>query len=248
MVTAQTNQSAAEQLFFDPLRVPRDSYFVEYQPPIAKSPFATLSVVYPDSYAMSQVAETMRTEMVHWMTRYPVPVMVWASDAADTRIRPNGWSDDGCLIGWFKPGTEGEIEHTWKLDSVPAFLNDTSIQRDWPTIYKDVPFRTERQVKAAAEAFAKKKRSQNRILIGLGLFWLAVIPITWATIELFGPDWLQYAIYAFALYRGPESSRATVRKIQAIKARGRRSRKAAQNEPLLLPLRAQSGWLLASKE
>jgi len=189
-----------EQLYFDAIKEDRGSYFVEYQPPVANNTFATLSVVYPDIFELNQVGECMRTEMIHWLARYPVPVMVSAFDVAENIIRPNGSSDDGFLVGWFVPGTN-EIASSWKLNELPAFLNDTTSLPDWRTIYKDVSFRTDTQVKAAAQNKIEQTRKQNLALKIFLMLWLAVIPAAWATSQYFGPDWLARIVYIYALWQ-----------------------------------------------
>ena len=79
-----------EPLYFDAIKEDRGSYFIEYQTPVANNPFATLNVVYPGAFELNQVADSMRTEMVHWLARYPVPVIVSAFDVAENIIRNYG--------------------------------------------------------------------------------------------------------------------------------------------------------------
>ena len=88
----------------------------------------------------------MRSEMMRWLTRYPVPVMVSAFDIAENVIYPHS-SQDGFLVGWLDPATK-QIVSSWKLKELPSFLNDTMSIPDWRAIYTDVPFRTDTQVKA----------------------------------------------------------------------------------------------------
>jgi hypothetical protein len=193
-------------LYFDAIKESRGSYFVEYQPPVSDNPFATMSIVYPGTFELKQVAETMRTEMIRWLDRYPVPVMIWAYDVAENSIQPNGSSDDGLLVGWLAPGT-GEIGSSSKLKELPPFLNDTTALRDWRTIYKDVPFRTDTQVKADAQAQLQKTRKQNLTLKIFLVLWVAVIPAAWETLQHFGPGWLALAVYVYALWRAFRTGR-----------------------------------------
>jgi hypothetical protein len=93
------DNSTREILYFDPIKEDRGSYFVEYQPPVSNSPIATLGLVYPESYDLGSVGDTMKAEVAHWLARYPVPIMAWAYDAAENSIQPNGNADDGLLVG-----------------------------------------------------------------------------------------------------------------------------------------------------
>jgi hypothetical protein len=131
-----------EQLYFESIKESRGPYFVDYQPPIASNPYAILNLVYPGEFVPSEVATSMRSEMESWIKRYPVPLMVFAFDAAENVIRPNDAADDGVLVGWLVPNTQ-EIAFSWKLNEVPKLLNDTTSIPDWRKIYKDVPFRTD---------------------------------------------------------------------------------------------------------
>lgn len=195
---AKMIQSAKEQLYFESIKENRGSYFVEYQPPVANNPFANLSLVYPETFEPSHVAESMVQEMTHWLKRYPVAVMVTAFDAAEDIIRPNG--EDGFLVGWFAPGTNN-IASSWKLKELPPFLNDTSSLPDWRTIYIDIPFRTDTQVKAAAFAQLKDRRRQIIVMKIILTLWLGVIPATWAVIQYLGPEWLGFLVVIYTLWQ-----------------------------------------------
>jgi len=195
-----------EQLYFDVIKENRDSYFVEYQPPVGSNPFAILSLVYPGTYELNKVGESMRAEMVRWLARYPVPLMVWAWDVSENTIWPNGSSDNACLVGWYAPGTN-EIASSWRIDELPTFLNDTTSLPDWRTIYKDVPFRTDTQVKTNAQMQLNQTRKQNLTLVIILVFWVAVIPAAWETIKHFGPGWLGLAVYVYALWQAFRTGR-----------------------------------------
>jgi hypothetical protein len=200
------NQTMREPLYFEQIKETRDSYFVEYQPPVSNNPFATLNVVYPGDYDRTSVASTMKTEIAHWIGRYPVPIMAWAYDAAENSIRPNGDADDGLLIGWYEPGTTN-ISYSWKIEGLPPFLNDTTNLPDWRTIYKDVSFRTDAEVKANANRQMQKTRKQNLILKFIIAIWLAVIPAAWATIQYLGPEWLALIVLLYSLWQAFRAAR-----------------------------------------
>ena len=127
-----------EQLYFGSIKENRDSYFVEYHPPVSNKPVATLNLVYPSQYDLKEVARSMRSEMEHWIKRYPIPVMVSAFDAADNVLRPNDPHEDGFLVGWFVPGTR-ELASSWKLSELPAFLNDTTNREQEVLAYRRPP-------------------------------------------------------------------------------------------------------------
>lgn len=210
-------KTPGEILYFDEIKEDRGTYFVEYQPPVSKNPFATLNLVYPEDYEVASVAETMKSEVEHWLRRFPVPIMAWAYDAAENSIRPNGKADDGLLVGWYTPGTTG-FTYSWKVDGLPPFLNDTSNRPDWREIYKGVPFRTDTEVKANAYRELDKTRKQNLILKVIFAFWLAVFPAAWAIIQYLGPEWLALAVLAYSLWQAFRAGRSLFWHVEPSKA------------------------------
>jgi hypothetical protein len=124
--------------------------------------------------------------------------MVSAFDVVENIIKPVG--DDGFLVGWFKPDTK-EISSSWKLNELPPFLNNSSNLPDWRTIYTDVPFRTDAQVKASAQTYLNQRRRQvisARIALSL---WLVLIPATWAILQYLGPSWLGFLVMLYSLWQ-----------------------------------------------
>jgi hypothetical protein len=199
------NNSEREVLYFDSIKEGRGSYFVEYHP--AASPtFATLSITYSESYDPASVADTLKAEVARWLARYPVPIMAWAYDAADNTIRPNGNADDGLIVGWYAPGTT-TFTYAWRLEGLPSFLNDSTNSPDWRAIYKDIPFRTDAEVKANAKREMAKRRKGVLLLKIILAIWLAVIPATWAIIEYLGPGWLAAAVLLYALWKAFRAAR-----------------------------------------
>ena len=148
----------------------------------------------------------MKAEVAHWLTRYPVPIMVWAYDAAENNIRPQGDADDGLLVGWYAPGT-ATLNYAWKVEGLPQFLNDTTNLPDWRTIYKGVPFRTDAGIKANANREWIKIRNQNLALKVILAIWLAIIPATWAAIQYLGPNWLAIAVLLYSLWQAVRTAR-----------------------------------------
>lgn len=212
-----------EQLYFESIKEDRGAYFVEYQPPFGDNPFANLSLVYSGQFDLSEVGKTMFLEMARWMKRYPVPVMMCAYDAAENILRPDG--EGGFLVGWFKPGTK-EIACSWKLNELPAFLNDTSTLPDWRTIYTDVAFRTDTEVKANAQTYLKERRKQVLAIKIIMTIWVAVIPASWATIQYIGPEWLGLLVMLYSLWQAWRAWR----KLMGLSRPSRREQEKAEKE------------------
>ncbi len=218
------NNSTRETLYFDLIKEDRGSYFVEYHPPVSRNRFATLNLVYPESYDIGSVADTMKAEVARWLARYPVPIMAWAYDAAENSIRPQGDADDGLLVGWYAPGT-ATLTYAWKVKGLPPFLNDTTNLSDWRTIYQDVPFRTDAEVKAHANQEWIKTRKQIFTLKIVLAAWLAVIPAVWAVIQYLGPEWLAIAVLLYSLWQAFRSARKLFWRVEPSKSEKEKAEK-----------------------
>jgi hypothetical protein len=200
------NNSTREILYFDTIKEFRGSYFVEYRPPVSNNPFATMNLVYSEKYDFNSVADAMKAEVAHWLARYRVPIMAWAWDAAENSIRPHGDADDGLLVGWYEPG-DATLTYAWKVEGLPPFLNDTLNLPDWRTIFKDIPFRTDAEVKANANREWIKTRKKNLTLKVILAVWLALIPAAWAITQYLGPQWLEIGILLYSLWKALRTAR-----------------------------------------
>lgn len=211
------NDPTRETLYFDPIKEDRGSYFVEYQPPAPNNSFAMLNLVYPEGYDLDSVADTMKAEVALWLARYPVPIMAWAYDAAENSIRPHGHADDGLLVGWYAPATAAPT-YAWNVEGLPPMLHDTTNLPDWRTIYRDVPFRTDAELKANAKRESIKTRKQNLTLKVILAIWLSVIPAAWAIIQYLGPEWLAIAVLLYSLWQAHRTARKLFWRVQPSKS------------------------------
>lgn len=90
----------ANQLFFEATKEDRGWYFVEYRPPISGYQFATLQVVvFETTRTAEDIAAIMEAELVIWLERYPVPIMVSAFDDTGSVISLKGHRPCNHLIG-----------------------------------------------------------------------------------------------------------------------------------------------------
>lgn len=169
MTQAANAKSAAtpirDELYFDPIKEHRGAYFVEYQPPVADATFATMNLVFIDAAENIAIVAAMNTELELWLQRYAVPLMITAWDAKENMLRPNG-EDTPHLVGWLSPSSTKAV-HSWQLDDLTAFLKSGPATPDWRTIYKNVPVKTDAEVKANAAKFAQERRKQSRYLKGI---------------------------------------------------------------------------------
>ncbi|CAN5326043.1 hypothetical protein BH10PSE6_BH10PSE6_35210 [soil metagenome] len=188
----------AETLYFEEIKEPRDGYFVEYHPPIADARFATMNLVFVRDADVDAVSKAMLCELSAWLKRFDVPIMMSAWDAREKQINP-GAGETSFLVGW--QASPGKVIHSWRYADLDVFLAAQPKQVDWRTIYKDVPFKTDVQVKANAETFINERRRQNRNLKAILFGWLAVIPAGIALFQYFGPEWLGLLALIFGLWK-----------------------------------------------
>lgn len=186
-----------ERLHFESIKEHRGSYFVEYQPPVADAPFATLSLVFLASVSPAEAAKRQDEEAGHWLERYPVPLMIWAlDDQEDTIVPPN--CESGCLVAWVSRES-GKIVRSRNLQDLDVFVKGAPPESDWSTIYADVPARPGTENKAAPQNLLQERRRQIRSLNIVVVLWLAVIPAGYAVFEYVGPEWLGLLGLAFVL-------------------------------------------------
>ena len=193
-----------EYLYFESIKENRDSYFVEYQAPVANNAFAILNLMFPSQVAWERVKAILDEEVEHWLRRYSVPLMVWAWDEKEDIIRsPNRHND--CLVAWICADSE-EIVKSWNIKDLDQFLKEAPRHPDWRTIYVDIPVRTQAEVTSEARGKLFEQKRRNRLLKVILTLWLAVIPAGYAVFEFLGPIWLGLIGLSFVLYKALRTS------------------------------------------
>jgi hypothetical protein len=124
----------------------------------------------------------------------------------------------------YAPGT-GTLTYAWKVEELPPFLNDTINLPDWRTIYKDVPFRTDAEVKANANREWLKIRKQNLILKVILALWLAAYPAAWAIVQYLGPEWLAVAVLLYSLWQAFRTARKLFWRVEPSKSEKEKAEK-----------------------
>ena len=188
-----------EYLYFESIREDRNSYFIEYQPPIGNYKFATLNLVFPSQVIWERVKAILDEEVEHWLKRYNVPLMVWAWDEKEDIIR-SPYRDNDCLVAWIC-SDNGEIVKSWNIGDLDQLLKETPHHPDWRAIYVDVPVRTQAEVKSEARERLLEQKRGNRLLRIILTLWLAVIPAGYAVFEFLGPVWLGLIGLLFVVYK-----------------------------------------------
>jgi hypothetical protein len=216
-----------EKLYFDEVKILRGKYYAIYKPPSGGMAFANLTLIYPSTYDPKEVGENILEEAKFWLNKYPVEIFANAYDAAEENIYPHGEGTESSLWGWRDP-VSGAAKFTWKIDELPKELR-YSRSHNLRNIYADIPFRTDAQVKADARQSAQAQ-GRNFLKIKLILvFWVSIIPLTWASIQYFGPEWLGTAVYFYAFWQAWQALRKLMgskklSKREAVKAEEQRKK------------------------
>jgi hypothetical protein len=200
-----------DKLYFDTVKKDRGDYYIEYKPPKVNSRLATLNLVFPNPLALERVAELVEIESECWIKRYPVPLMAFAFDSTGSLIQIDEIRVSSSLAVWI--GGHSGINKSWRTNDLDKFLDQNLESPNWRVIYRDIPFRTDSDLKARAIEFANLRRKQNYTLRTVLILWFAVIPASWATIEFLNPEWLSALVkwigilsFVFVLYHAAKTT------------------------------------------
>jgi hypothetical protein len=190
-----------DQLYFEATKEDRGWYFVEYRPPISGCQFATLGVIVLNSARTREdIAAVMEGELVIWLERYPIPIMVSAFDDTGSVIDLDGNRACSHLIGYVDTRTN-KVVREWRLltnDELPTDALDASYLRK---IYSDIPFKTKQQLREQA----LRKAKQLRLGWWVVFVWAVVVPVGVALLEWWS-DWLGRVVLMYSLYKAVEKA------------------------------------------
>ncbi|MGE0645053.1 MAG: hypothetical protein AB7P24_15425 [Nitrospira sp.] len=190
-----------EELFFETMKEDRGWYFVEYHPPKSGFQFATLTiVVLAIDRTREDIATTMESELIIWLERYPIPIMVSALDDTGTVVDLSNHRPCNRLIGYIDARTNKVVQE-WRLlanDELPRDALNTSYLRE---VYADIPFKTKQQLRTQA----LEKAKQLRLGWWLVFIWAVVVPAGVAVLEYWS-DWLGLVVLGYSLYKAVEKA------------------------------------------
>jgi hypothetical protein len=199
------DSKAPEKLYFDSIKEMREGFLAEYTPPWAGASFAMLELVFLKVTDPESIAVDMEAEATRWLSRYPTPVMVMAFDGTEGVICIEPHRQQDYLTAWISQ--TGTPELSWKSGDLDEYLKANPARNDLREIYRDVPFKTELDVKNNADKYIKERRQQNITLKIIFVLWLAIIPATVAIFEYFGPRWLETLVLSYTLWKAYRAGR-----------------------------------------
>lgn len=190
-----------EELLFQSTKEDRGWYFVDYWPPIAGHRFATLQlVILEKARPLEEIAESMEAELVIWLERYPLPIMVSAFDDSGDLVRVEKLRGCNHLIGYIN-GQTHKVIREWRLlanEELPRDALDTSYLRK---IYSGIPFKTKQQLREEGQEQGKHLRVGWWIVFA----WAVIVPAGAAILEWWS-DWLGLVVLLYSLYKAVEKA------------------------------------------
>jgi len=183
-------------LHFDSIKESRGWYFVDYAPPIAGHPFATIELVIlsdSDAVDLIRVADAMEEELSRWLERYDVPLMISAFDAKGNLI---SLKQSSHLMG--RRNEQGEVDQIWGLiesRELPPLPPEALRE-----IYHDIPFRTRDEIRSAANQSLKHTKFAVWVSMALLIIWLVAIPASVAILGVASPA-IGYVVLVYSLWK-----------------------------------------------
>jgi len=186
---------APDHIRFASIKEDRDWYYVEYFPPLPNYRFSVLQLsVLDESRKGEEIASAMEREVRTWLSRYPIPLMTtsFTLDGSVLRLSPARPIDH--LVAWLDSELN-EVLH-WELVAdaeMPAVALD---RRSLTRIFSDVPFKTGREMREAANRHA----AALRMGWWLVFFWAVVVPLVVTVLEWWS-DLLGIFVLVYAFFK-----------------------------------------------
>ena len=185
-----------DKVIRDTLKEHRGEYFVEYRPADSCLPFATVDLVFLNPCSASTARRAMEHELRYWLKRFPVPVMVSGFDVRGVLLHLSDVSGESHLTGHLDL-LKDHIVWRWGLfkDNQPPPEQSTSEYLE--RVYKNVPYRLQREVRQKAERKARSTARGIRLIV----FLMVGVPVLIEMISL-GVAWLGYLLSGISILAG----------------------------------------------
>jgi hypothetical protein len=168
---------------FEPICERREKYWVKYTPAIKDSYFADLALVYFKTPKVKIVIANMEKEATEWISRYPIPLRVSASDDADNVIQLKPHCQESHLI--VLPDASSTVFH-WRLLLDDEFPHGKYTDDELIKIYSGLGYTTQAERDKRILREARQFRRGKYIIFGC--LWL-LLPIMVFSIEITFPVW-----------------------------------------------------------
>ena len=174
-----------DEILFEPIKEARDGYFVEYYPPAPGERFANLGLVFLEKSEPSKICAAMEAEFLHWINRYPLPVMTSSFDDVGDLCDLKKEKGFNHLIGFRT--SDGSIQKHWQMIK-DEDLPDKALNRNYlMTLFKYVSSSQTENKAAWAKQVRKIQAGWYIVFI-----WAVVVPAFIALLGYTSPfvSWL----------------------------------------------------------
>lgn len=160
--------------FRDDLKESRDGYYVEYTP-ASWSFLASLDLVFVNDRPTQEILKAVEEEFDIWIKRFPVPLMASAWDIKENLIQ---FDNVECkhLSGFFDI-TTGKVLKGWRLFKDDEFPDLVKTDEYIDSVYKELPFKTQEQLRQEADYNIKKLKTGATIIKYIIILWSVIIPV-----------------------------------------------------------------------
>ena len=178
-----------------PLKANRGAYFVEYVPAGPSNYLAALVLTYVDDTPDSkEIVADIQSEFDSWINRFPVPLMVTATDKKGDDVDLSSLKRNQFFVG-FKDGEK--VVSTWNLlrdNEIPDHLKEFGHR---VAVYEDLEAVTKEDVHARQLEQRKVVRAGWTIVF----LWAVVVPPLIAILRFFRPFFVRALAFIFSLYK-----------------------------------------------
>ncbi len=179
---------------YEPIKLHRGWYYVEYKPPENKSKYSYINIVILEDQGKKSVINAVETEINFWLKKYPTPVFATAFTDFDDVYSLKGEKEIDNAIGFVNK--EGQTNIYWRLienNQIPdVALNSAFINN----LFENIPYKTKEEIHQSNI----KKRKEIKAGLYIFIFWLAIIPAIIAIME-YCNDFLSLIALLYSLYK-----------------------------------------------
>ena len=179
---------------YEPIKEGRGWYYVEYNPPISDYKYAILNLVIIEDVTKNDIVNAMEKELVDWLNRYPIPLLVSAYDNKGDLYNLSEIKSSNNLMGFFDQDGKICLHWRWlKSEEIP----NIALNRDYlDNLYSNLVFRT------YAELDEDRRKRRQQIKLGWYIFftWLVVIPVIIAILDYYS-DLVSLVALIYSLYK-----------------------------------------------
>jgi hypothetical protein len=187
-----------EDVYREPIKERRETYYVTYQPADSRFCFAFLNLVYPENVPdKTQIADNVSQEVVEWLSRYPVPIVAAAFDATDECVNDSPASLQ--FIGFVDPNTS-RIVSRWSTLSDKDLPAEHLRPSYLATVYKSIPWKSKLLVRQQVDQKARGLKLGLQIFRIISIFGVG-IPLLIEIISL-GVAWIGYVLATISISAG----------------------------------------------